>query len=160
MKEWIIRQIAGPLGFIVRPIISGIVGTIVALTYEQAWIVAYKVKWLHFFAQKVVENMAASEQGAAALAMLTPGAVGGFVALAVWGFAPDWIIAKMRGGGKQVQNTLNASPAAPNVKVDGIIIKGGETAASVSRLAYEKLYPDDTANRGGDGVPETRKPLP
>lgn len=164
MKKWLIQQIAGPLGFIVRPIISGIVGTIVALIYEQAWIVVYKIPWLHFFAVKVVATMSANEQGAAALAMLTPGAVGGFVALAVWGFVPDWIIAKLRGGNKQLQEKISGSNLPISVEHDGIILKDGQTVNAVgniiSRAEYEAIMPDDTTNRGGDGMPEIRRPLP
>lgn len=154
-KTWLIGKIAGPLGVIVRPIIAAIIGVIVGLLYEQSWIAIYKVGWLKFMAEQVIAALPPE-----IVQSLTPSAIGGVVALGAWAWASDWIIAKMKSGNRQIQNTLNASPAAPNVVVDGIIVKGGETAASVSRLAYEALYPDDTANRGKDGMPETRKPLP
>lgn len=155
MKAWVIKKIAGPLGFVVRPILAAIVGTLVALAYEQAALALEKVAWLQFFIGRVTESLPAD----VALS-LSPGAIGAASALAIWAFASDWIISKLKAGNRQIQNTVNASSAPVSVGVDGIIIKDGETSKAVSRLAYEAMYPDDAANRGGDGMPETRRPLP
>ena len=155
MKLWLLLQISGPLGIIVRPIIAAVVGVIIGLIYEQVWIGVYKVGWLKFFAERVVAALPAD-----VVQNLTPQAIGAVAAVGAWAGISSWLISQMKAGGRQVQNTLNATPAAQNVKVDGIILKHGETAASISRLAYEALYPADTEDRGGDGMPEIRRPLP
>ena len=155
MKLWLLKQISGPLGVIVRPIIAAVVGVIIALLYEQVWHGLYKVCWLRFFVEKIIASLSPE-----VVQSLTPQAIGAVVALGAWAWVSDWLISQMKAGNRQVQNTLNATPAAMNVSVDGIILKHGETATSISRLAYEALYPEDTLNRGKDGMPEIRKPLP
>jgi len=155
MKLWILKQVSGPLGVIVRPIIAAIVGVLVGMLYEQAWIAVYKVGWIRFLVERVIYSLAPD-----VVQSFTPQAIGAVVALGVWAWVSDWLIGQMKAGAVQIQNTLNATPAATNVVVDGIILRHGETATSVSRLAYEALYPADTANRGGDGMPEIRRTLP
>tara|TARA_R110000868_G_scaffold11688_2_gene57019 strand:+ start:1311 stop:1778 length:468 start_codon:yes stop_codon:yes gene_type:complete len=155
VKNWIMLQIAGPLGAIIRPIIAAILGVIIGLFYEQVWIGIYKVAWLRFFAERVIASLPSD-----VVHSLTPSAIGAVAAVGAWAGISSWIINQMKSGNRQIQHTLNATPAAANVSVDGIILKHGETAASISRLAYEALYPEDTLNRGGNGMPEIRKPLP
>jgi len=155
MKNWLISKIAGPLGMIVRPILAAIIGVIVGIAYEQMWIGIYQVGWLKFLCEKVIAQL-----DPAIIQAMTPQAIGGIAAIGAWAWASDWIIIRMRGGNEQVQITLNASPNAPNVKEDGIIVKGGETTAAVTWLAYEAMHPDDIATRGGSGIPETRRPIP
>ena len=155
MKNWLISKIAGPLGMIVRPILAAIIGVIVGIAYEQMWIGIYQVGWLKFLCEKVIAQL-----DPAIIQAMTPQAIGGIAAIGAWAWASDWIISRMRGGNEQVQHALNALPNAPNVKVDGIITKDGETTHSVTRLAYEAMYPHDTDTRGGSGIPETRRPIP
>lgn len=155
MKNWLIGFIGGPLGFPVRGIISAIVGTLVGMLYAQAWLWAYQVSWVISFTKSVVAST-----DPAVLHMLTPAAIGAATAAAVWGGISAWIINHLKLGNKVIQQAVNASALPVTVKEDGIITKDGETALAVSRLAYEAMYPDDTANRGHDGVPEIRKPLP
>jgi len=155
MKLWLLKQVAGPLGVVVRPIIAAIVGVLVGLLYEQAWIAVYKVGWIKFLVERVIGSLPGD-----VVQSLTPQAIGAVVALGAWALVSDWLIGQMKAGNRQIQNTLNATPAAANVAVDGIILRHGETATSVSRLAYEALYPADSTNRGGDGMPEIRRPLP
>jgi hypothetical protein len=155
VKVWLLLQIAGPLGAIIRPVIAAILGVIIGLLYEQVWLGIYKVGWLKFFAERVIAALPSD-----VVHSLTPSAIGAVAAVGAWAGISSWLINQMKAGGRQVQNTLNATPAAANVEVDGIILKHGETATSISRLAYEALYPEDTYNRGKDGMPEIRKPLP
>ena len=155
MKDWLITKIAGPLGVVVTPILATIIGVVVGLLYEQIWDAIDNVGWLIFLVERIIAAIPPD-----VVAPLTPQAVGATVAVLAWAALSQWVIASLKAGNRQVQHTLNASPSAPNVTVDGIIVRGGETANSVSRLAYEALYPDDTANRGGNGMPETRRPLP
>jgi len=155
MKEWIITKVAGPLGMVVRPIIASLIGVIIGLLYEQAWIAVYKVAWLKFLVERVIAGIPPD-----VLASLTPSAIGTATALALWIFASDWVIQKLRGGIKEIQVNYNANPNTGTVRADGIAIKGGETATAISRLAYEAIYPQDTDTRPSLGVPEIRRPLP
>ena len=155
MKEWLILKLAGPIGGVFKSILAAIIGVFVGVLYEKVWVAVYEVTWLKITVEKIIAAISPE-----VVASLTPQAVGTTVAVLAWAALSQWIIATLKSGNRQIQNTLNATPAAANVTVDGIILKHGETATSVSRLAYEALYPDDTVNRGGDGVPETRKPLP
>lgn len=158
MRNWLIGFIGGPLGFPVRGIISAITGTLVGMLYAQAWVEAYKVSWIGSFTKTVVASTDPD-----VLHMLTPAAIGAVTAAAVWGGISAWIINHLKLGNRSIQQTLNANPAAPDVREDGIITKDGETAKAVqiiSRAAYEAVYLDDTGNRGKDGMPEIRKPLP
>jgi hypothetical protein len=155
MKAKLISLIAGPLGIVVRPILAAIVGALVALAYKQAWILLYKVAWLASFTKLVIDGIPAET-----LAMLTPKAIGGAVAVALWLAASDWIIASLKGGVKQIQTAYNAAPNTGSVKPDGLAIRGGETATAISRLAYEAEFPGDLSTRPSPGVPEIRRPLP
>jgi hypothetical protein len=42
VKVWLLLQIAGPLGAIIRPIIAATFGVIIAIFYEQIWLGIYK----------------------------------------------------------------------------------------------------------------------
>lgn len=155
MKAKIISIIAGPLGAVVRPVLAAIIGVIVGMIYQQAWIAIYKVAWLKFFAEKVIESIPAET-----LALLTPQAIGGTVAVAAWLTASDWIIAKLKGGILQMQTAYNAAPNTGSVMPDGLAIRDGETSKAITRLAYEAEFPTDTSTRPSAGVPEIRRPLP
>lgn len=151
MKVWLLLQIAGPLGAIIRPIIAATFGVIIAIFYEQIWLGIYKVGWLRFFVERVIAALPPD-----VVHSLTPPAIGAVVAIGAWAWISNWMINKMKSGNRQIQNALNATPAAANVEVDGIILRNGETAKSVSRLAYDALYPTDENKVG----PEIRRPLP
>lgn len=153
--DWLLSKIAAPVGVVLRPVLAAIIGTIIGLLYDQAWIAVYKVAWLHFFVDKIIERI-----DPLTLQALTPQAIGAAASVLAWAWLGDWIIARMRHGNTQVQKAINDSPFPATVKVDGIITKGGETATAISRMAYEAVYPTDTETRPSPGMPEVRRPLP
>jgi hypothetical protein len=155
MKAKLITWIAGPLGVVVKPIISAILGTLIGLLYQQAWIAIYKVAWLAALAKLVIAQIPPET-----LALLTPQAIGGAVAVMVWLAASDWIIASLKGGIHEIQTAYNSAPNTGSVTPDGLAIRNGETAQAITRMAYESLFPTDTTTRAGGDVPELRRPLP
>ena len=155
MKEWIISKVAGPLGFIIKPILAGIVGTLVMLFYQQADLAINKVFWLDKLFHLVLKSIPSET-----LSLLTPQSVGSAAGIAAWMFISTWIINHLKAGNKQIQNTINESPNPLSVKVDGLIVANGETSKAISRLAYEAIYPDEKSNRPVDGEPEVRRPIP
>jgi len=153
LKRWLLLKLAGPLGFAVRPILAAMVGVVVAAGYEQAWVVIYKVPLLQRFAEATIDRL-----DPAFVQAMTPGAVGGAVALLLWGFASDWALGNLRAGNKQVQDSANQSLTVGTVDRDGIIFANGPTAQLVTRIAYESIYPAaDPIKPGGVDV---RRPLP
>lgn len=152
MKNWILLRLAGPLGFVIRPILAAMIGVLVATAYDQAWMALAKVAWARWLVQGTIERL-----DPAIMQMLTPSAVGAAVALMLWGFGMDWVMGNIREGTKQVQGDANKSPVPETVKVDGVILPGGETSQLISRLAYETIYPGEERPRHG---PDVRRPLP
>ncbi len=155
MKARLISLIAGPLGIVVKPILAAIIGTLVGLLYQQAWIAVYKVAWLASLTKLVIAQIPPET-----LALLTPQAIGSAVAVVVWVAASDWIIGSLKGGIRQIQTAYNAAPNTGSVQPDGLAIRNGETATAITRLAYEAEFPGDVATRPSPGVPEIRRPLP
>ena len=153
LKRWLLLKLAGPLGFVVRPILAAMVGVVVAAGYEQAWVVIYKVPLLQRFAEATIDRL-----DPAFVQAMTPGAVGGAVALLLWGFASDWALGNLRAGNKQVQDAANQSLTTGTVRRDGLILTGGETANLIDRMAYESLYPNAPKPKPGEA--EIRRPLP
>ncbi len=154
-KEWSISKVAGPLGFVIKPILAAIVSVFVMLIYQQIDAAINKVLWLDSLFHLVVRNIPTD-----VLSMLTPQAIGGAAGIAAWMGISAWVIEKLKSGNKQIQATINNSPNPLSVKVDGIIVKNGETSQAISRLAYESLFPDEKANRPTEGEAEVRRPLP
>lgn len=140
VKQWALIKLAGPFGFIFRPILSAMVGVIVARIYDQGTMVIFKVPWLHGMFDATLSRV-----DPAVLASLTPEAVGGAVAVLLWGFGMDWVGGYLRAGSKQVQGAINQSPASENVRLDGVILPGGETVKEARMVSYSTLYPEDKA---------------
>ena len=138
VKEWVISQVAGPLGLVIRPVIASILGILIAFLYEQAWTLIKYVDWLYSFSQRVVDGL---PQGV--IAMLTPQAIGATAAIILWLLVSDWIIYKLKGGIKQIQTTYNDSVVPGTVIVDGLAVKDGETSTAISRLAAKAVVPVD-----------------
>jgi len=157
MKNWLTVQLGGPLGAIIRPILSAIIGTFVGIVYQQIWVGIYQVTWLRVFCEKVIANLDPH-----VVQSLTPTAIGLTAGTAAWLYLYDWIVSRLKHGNTVIQQAVNASALPVTVKEDGIITKDGETAQAVSRLAYEAIYPEDTQSRGSapQGMPEVRNPLP
>jgi hypothetical protein len=151
MKKWIVSKVAGPLGFVVRPVLAGIIGTLVAIGYEQAGVLVAKIGWLEWFVMRVVVDMPP-----AVVEQLTPKNVGIVVAGALWVAGSDWVILKLKGGVKELQLEYNAAPGTGSVKVDGIALPGGETVRAVGEV-LKLADPQNVAAKaraiGMEGVP-------
>lgn len=152
MKNWILLRLAGPLGFVIRPILAAMIGVLVAAGYDQAWMALAKVAWARWMVQGTIDRL-----DPAIMQMLTPSAVGAAVALMLWGLGSDWVLGNIRRGVKEVQASANESKVPAMVRKDGIILPGGETAQLISRMAYETIYPGEKRPRHG---PDIRRPLP
>jgi len=159
LKIWLAKQIAGPFGIVVKPVMSAVFGTLVLIAYTQMQAGIDQVLWLKAFI-----NMVMSAVPAETLSLLTPQAIGTTAAIAFWGLASEWIISQMKGGAKEIQTRYNDSPSTGNIPVDGLILPDGKTVKAmdnvISRVEYEKIYPQDTDTRPGQGVPEVRRPIP
>lgn len=147
VKQWVLVKLAGPFGIVFRPIAAAMIGVVVAAIYAQGEEVILRVGWLHHFVDATISRLDPS-----IIQMLTPSAIGGTVALLLWGFGMDWVGGHLRAGAKQIQDAGNASPVPGTVKRDGIILENGETVKQAKLVSYATLYPGD---KGLDVRPAT-----
>lgn len=137
-KEWVILQLGGPVGLFFRTVVAAIIGVLVAGAYDWARVTLHEVVWIGHFVDLVLARIDPEY-----LIALSPQAIGGFVAVILWGTALDWVMVYIRAGGKQIQSSGNASPAAGSVKLDGLILPNGATVKQNKMVSYATLYPED-----------------
>lgn len=138
---------------LVRPVLAAIIGALVGIAYEALQAGIAQIVWLQFIFERTLKNLPPETVHA-----LSPMSIGSMAAVAAWIYISGRVIGMMRDGTEHVQHTINAAAGPVRVKPDGIITKGGETAAAITRLAYDSLYPE--ARLQDPGETDIRRPLP
>ncbi len=144
MKEWFFRLIAGPLGEVVKPILSGVIAAILATAYAAGWDFAYKYEWLRSFVELAISFM-----NPTFVKSMSPLAVGTASAIVIWGGFSAWVITRMKGGVRAMQQSINGANIPINVEVDGVAVRKGETVEAFKQIVKKAEYARETANPKG-----------